>query len=76
MPIPPSAASQARQNAFRGARAYEQSLKVSGGHPYTLLMLFETARADHRTSGVVGSDKVALVRAARVREDNPSSFHR
>ena len=48
--------------------AYEQSLKVSGGHPYPLLNALKLRVQTTGHLALSGSDKVALVRAARVRE--------
>jgi tetratricopeptide (TPR) repeat protein len=48
--------------------AYEQSLKVSGGHPYPLLNALKLRVQVSGHLALSGSDKVALERAARVRE--------
>jgi tetratricopeptide (TPR) repeat protein len=48
--------------------AYEQSLKVSGGHPYPLLNAMKLRVQVNGHLALSGADKVALMRAARVRE--------
>jgi tetratricopeptide (TPR) repeat protein len=48
--------------------AYEQSLKVSGGHPYPLLNALKLRVAVNGRLALTGADKVALARAERVRE--------
>jgi Flp pilus assembly protein TadD len=48
--------------------AYEQSLKVSGGHPYPLLNALKLRAQTSGHLALSGSDKLALVRAALVRE--------
>jgi tetratricopeptide (TPR) repeat protein len=47
---------------------YEQSLKVSGGHPYPLLNALKLRVQVNGHLALSESDKLALVRAARVRE--------
>jgi Flp pilus assembly protein TadD len=48
--------------------AYEQSLKVSGGHPYPLLNAMKLRVQVNGHLALSGADKIALMRAARVRE--------
>jgi hypothetical protein len=48
--------------------AYEQSHKVSGGHPYPLLNALKLRVAVNGRLALSGADKVALARAERVRE--------
>jgi Flp pilus assembly protein TadD len=48
--------------------AYEQSYKVSGGHPYPLLNALKLRVQVTGRLALSGSDKLALVRAERVRE--------
>ena len=48
--------------------AYEQSLKVSGGHPYPLLNALKLRVPVNGRLALSGADKVALMRAERVRE--------
>jgi tetratricopeptide (TPR) repeat protein len=48
--------------------AYEGSLKVSGGHPYPLLNALKLRVQVNARLALSGADKVALMRAARVRE--------
>jgi tetratricopeptide (TPR) repeat protein len=48
--------------------AYEQSLKVSGGHPYPLLNALKLRAQTSGYLALSGADQVALVRAERVRE--------
>lgn len=48
--------------------AYEQSLKVSGGHPYPLLNALKLRAQINGRLALSGADKVALMRAASVRE--------
>ncbi len=47
--------------------AYEASYKVSGGHPYPLLNVLKLRVPVNGRLGLTGGDKVALVRAERVR---------
>src|SRR4051794_33037997 len=63
--------------------AYEQSHKVSGGHPYPMLNALKLRVQVGGTLALSGSDKVALARAERFREgqsrqtppfDNPWCF--
>jgi hypothetical protein len=48
--------------------AYEKSLKVSGGHPYPLLNAMKLRVQVNGHLALSGADKIALMRAARVRE--------
>ena len=48
--------------------AYEQSVKVSGGHPYPLLIALKLRVQVKGSLKLSGSDKVALARAERIRE--------
>jgi hypothetical protein len=48
--------------------AYEQSLKVSGGHPYPLLNALKLRVPVNGHLALSEADKLALVRAERVRE--------
>jgi tetratricopeptide (TPR) repeat protein len=48
--------------------AYEQSLKVSGGHPYPLLNAMKLRVQVTGHLALSGTDKLALMRAARIRE--------
>jgi tetratricopeptide (TPR) repeat protein len=48
--------------------AYEQSFKVSGGHPYPLLNALKLRVQVNGRLALSGVDKVALARAERVRE--------
>jgi tetratricopeptide (TPR) repeat protein len=48
--------------------AYEQSFKVSGGHPYPLLNALKLRVQVNGRLALSGADKVALARAERVRE--------
>lgn len=48
--------------------AYEKSLKVSGGHPYPLLNAMKLRVQVNGRLALTGADKIALMRAARVRE--------
>jgi Flp pilus assembly protein TadD len=48
--------------------AYEQSLKVSGGHPYPLLNALKLRVQTDGHLALSGADKIALMRAARVRD--------
>ena len=58
-----------RAGRFADALAsYEQSLKVSGGHPYPLLNALKLRVKINGRLALSGSDTLALVRAARVRE--------
>jgi tetratricopeptide (TPR) repeat protein len=63
--------------------AYEQSYKISGGHPYPLLNALKLRVQVNGRLGLSGSEKLALARAERVREgqsqqsppfDNPWCF--
>ena len=49
-------------------KAYEQSLKVSGGHPYPLLNALKLRAQINGRLALSGPDKLALMRAAQVRE--------
>jgi tetratricopeptide (TPR) repeat protein len=55
--------------------SYEQSAKVSGGHPYPLLNALKLRAQTNGHLALTPADKIALVRAARVRdgqsEQNP-----
>jgi tetratricopeptide (TPR) repeat protein len=58
-----------RANRYADALAsYEASLKVSGGHPYPLLNAMMLRVQVNHSLALSGPDKLALVRAARVRE--------
>jgi tetratricopeptide (TPR) repeat protein len=48
--------------------AYEQSLKVSDGHPYPLLNALKLRVQVNGHLALSGADKLALMRAARIRE--------
>jgi Flp pilus assembly protein TadD len=48
--------------------AYEQSVKVSGGHPFPLLNALKLRVPVNGHLALSGSDKLALMRAAQVRE--------
>jgi tetratricopeptide (TPR) repeat protein len=48
--------------------AYEQSYKLSGGHPYPLLNALKLRVQVKRSLTLSGSDKLALARAERIRE--------
>jgi tetratricopeptide (TPR) repeat protein len=48
--------------------AYEQSYKISGGHPYPLLNALKLRVQVNGRLALSGSDKLALARAERVRE--------
>jgi tetratricopeptide (TPR) repeat protein len=48
--------------------AYEQSLEISGGHPYPLLNALKLRAQLSGHLALSGRDKVALIRAARVRD--------
>jgi len=48
--------------------AYEQSMKVSGGHPYPLLNALKLRAQINGRLALSESDELALARAARVRE--------
>jgi hypothetical protein len=48
--------------------AYKQSQKVSGGHPYPLLNALKLRVSVNGRLALSGADKIALMRAARVRE--------
>ena len=48
--------------------AYEQSFKISGGHPYPLLNALKLRVQVNGRLALSGPDKVALARAERVRE--------
>jgi hypothetical protein len=48
--------------------AYEQSYKVSGGHPYPLLNALKLRVQVKGSLTLSGPDKLALVRAERIRE--------
>ena len=49
-------------------KAYEKSTEVSGGHPYPLLNALKLRVPVNGSLALSGADRVALVRAARVRE--------
>lgn len=58
-----------RAKRFAEALAsYEGSLQVSGGHPYPLLNAMKLRVQVSQRLALSGADKVALMRAARVRE--------
>jgi len=48
--------------------AYEQSLEVSGGHPYPLLNVLKLRVQVNGALALSGADKLALMRAERVRD--------
>jgi tetratricopeptide (TPR) repeat protein len=48
--------------------SYEQSVKISGGHPYPLLNALKLRVQVNGHLTLSGSDNMALIRAARVRE--------
>jgi tetratricopeptide (TPR) repeat protein len=48
--------------------AYERSFEVSGGHPYPLLNELKLRAQVNRRLGLSASDRIALLRAERVRE--------
>jgi Flp pilus assembly protein TadD len=48
--------------------SYEQSVKVSGGHPYPLLNAMKLRVQTGGHLALSGADKMALIRAARVRD--------